>query len=62
MKCGCCGEEIYSHGMCSVHDCKNGAQFEGYYEVCDFAGIKTGLIQLRRVCEDHKTILIGGTV
>lgn len=57
MKCSCCGEEVYSHGICSVKGCQNPAKYEGYYEVWDFAGVKTGLMQLRNVCEDHIGVL-----
>ena len=59
MKCGCCGEEVYSHGPCQVHDCKNSAAYEGWYNSKDFAGVPTGMMKLIRVCEDHRIVLIG---
>lgn len=45
---------------CEVDGCKNDADFEGWYRVFDFAGQKTGLIQRRQVCEQHRHFLIGG--
>ncbi|MFA5715400.1 MAG: hypothetical protein WC998_06655 [Candidatus Paceibacterota bacterium] len=57
MKCSQCEEEVYSHGMCQIEGCKNPATHEGWYEVRDFAGITTGLMQRRKVCEDHICML-----
>lgn len=45
--------------MCEVDGCYNDAEYEGYWRVKDFAGIPTGLIQLRKVCPLHKSLLIG---
>ena len=58
MKCGCCGQDVYTNGICQVHGCKNDAEFEGWYENKDFSGTKTGYSRLVKVCSDHKCMLV----
>lgn len=55
-KCKACG---YVEIMCEVQNCTNEADYEGWYRVLDFLGTPTGLIQRRRVCRDHMSVLIG---
>ena len=45
---------------CEVSGCRNHAAYEGWWQVTDFSGNKTGMVQKRKVCEKHKTLLIGG--
>ena len=47
-------------GRCEVQGCHMPVEYEGWYRVIDGFGISTGLIQRHRVCEIHKTMLIGG--
>ena len=44
---------------CEVPGCLREAEYEGWYSVRDFAGMKTGLIQRRQVCAQHVSILNG---
>jgi len=46
-------------GQCEVAGCDEPAEYEGWYKVTDPMGVPTGLIQLRRVCGDHKGALRG---
>jgi hypothetical protein len=58
LKCNCCGEGMYFHGMCQVHGCQNSAEVEGWYESRDFAGCPTGYMRLIKVCSDHKNVFV----
>lgn len=59
MKCGCCGEEVYSNGICCVKGCNNGAKYEGWIDKVDFSGNKVGSAFLGKVCEEHRKVLRG---
>ena len=50
----------YKPILCEVGGCEMPAYYEGWWRVKDFSGTPTGLMQVRRVCEDHKDCLIGG--
>jgi len=60
MKCGCCGHDVNSNGLCQVDGCKEEAMYEGWYENKDFSGNKVGLSRLLKVCGTHRKVLIGG--
>jgi hypothetical protein len=46
---------------CEVSGCEAAVKYEGWYRALDpFTGEPTGLIQRRRVCKEHTTLLIGG--
>jgi hypothetical protein len=44
---------------CEVSGCSEEAEYQGYWRVKDSFNIPTGLIQLRNVCNGHKSLLIG---
>jgi hypothetical protein len=58
--CPTCGQAtehiIY---MCEVECCSSPADYEGWWRVIDGFGIKTGLMQRRKVCQHHRYLLIG---
>lgn len=64
MKCPNCNHEFEPEELprCEVMDCTNLAMYEGWYRVKDFAGLPTGVIQKRMVCETHKSLLIGDRI
>jgi hypothetical protein len=44
--------------LCECLGCPNEATYEGWWAVVDFTGAAlTGLMQKRRVCEEHKYLL-----
>lgn len=53
-------EVIKQNSTCEVPGCSEEAYYSGYYRVLDPFGAQTGLIQLRCVCKEHKSVLIGG--
>ena len=59
MKCNCCGQEVFTNGVCCVENCSNEAEFEGWIERKDFSGNPVGSMFRGRVCREHKGVLIG---
>jgi predicted amidophosphoribosyltransferase len=57
--CPECGSRFIME-YCEVQGCENEAEWEGWYRAVDFTGNTTGLIQIRKVCQEHKSLLIGG--
>lgn len=57
--CTNCGH-VEIEDKCEVQGCTSEAKYEGWYRSRDCAGISTGLIQRRRVCDKHTSLLIGG--
>ena len=47
---------------CEVTDCTSPAKYEGWIRVKDGFGIPTGLMQKRRVCEEHIGLTIAKEV
>ena len=52
--------EEHNGPTCEVNGCLHLAEWEGWYRCLDIAGLPSGLIQRRCVCEEHKKRLIGG--
>jgi hypothetical protein len=44
---------------CEVSGCLGYVEYEGWWQVTDFTGNKTGMIQKRKVCKDHVGVLKG---
>lgn len=65
-KCPECGfvgaHEEFKHPepMCEFKGCDKPAEFEGWWRVRDFAGLRTGLVRKHLVCAEHSSYLIGG--
>jgi len=58
-ECPRCGYIERDEDECEVAGCHLPAEYEGWYKLRDFAGIPTGLIQRRRVCSVHTSLLMG---
>ena len=60
-ECGASVPDDAERDECHAEGCHTEAVWEGYYRVKDpLLGTPTGLIQLRRVCDEHRCLLIGG--
>ena len=53
MACDRCREEL-----CEVEGCAAPAEWEGWWRVRDGFGIPGGLLQRRRVCGEHRSLLL----
>jgi len=60
MPCYECPECGHVFIPCEVPECEKPATYEGWSHRRDFAGVLTGMMFKARVCEKHKTLLIGG--
>jgi hypothetical protein len=59
-RCPTCGSLCLDNEIdeCEVHGCHEVATWTGWYRQRDGFGIRTGLIQRRNVCNEHKHMLI----
>jgi hypothetical protein len=45
--------------LCECVGCPNKSIYEGWWKVKDSTGVPTGLVQKKKVCENHKYLLEG---